>query len=148
MSMHTEIIVAAIGLAGVSLTALLSLLTAWMQLHAKRSLNEVNDAVNNRHAKGYAGAPKLYDLAVTNHAQISVVMEKVDELVEWKNSYANGPMDTGAKVMQFVEDNNQRLDNLHQKIEDCGCPYRMLHGPQPPDVNCGRGLPDPGPQES
>ena len=49
---------------------------------AKRHASEVNDAVNHRHP----GQPRLFDLAVQNHAKIEVIEEKVSQNHEFITS--------------------------------------------------------------
>ena len=103
MADSTHIIVSLIGLAGVSVTAVFSYLSS-------SRAKEINDAVNHRHEKRGADAPKLYDLAWENH-------RKVDELIEWKRTYQGGPLDDGNKVVDFVESTERRLSKLEGAIE-------------------------------
>ena len=99
----THIIVSIVGFFGVVVTALLSYLT-------HRHTREINDAVNHRHEKRGADAPKLYDMMWENH-------QKADELIQWKRSYDGGPLDHGCKVVEFVEETEHRLDAAESRIE-------------------------------
>lgn len=111
----------ALGVAGVSA------LGAYYAFLAKRHASEVSDAVNHRHQ---TGTPRLYDLALENHA-------KVDELVEWKRGYDGGPLDSGDKVDEFTTDVLCRLDNLERACDDCplhdvcGNPQQDSGNPKP-----------------
>jgi len=118
MNDSTHIIVSMIGFLGIVVTAFLSYLT-------HRHTREINDAVNHRHERG-PDALKLYDLALDNHAttrvleqQNKALAKQGNELIEWKRSYENGPLDTGSKVGEFVElvedhmtETKERLDRL------------------------------------
>ena len=103
MADSTQIIVSLIGLAGISVNAVFSYLSS---ARAK----EINDAVNHRHEKRGADAPKLYDLAWENH-------RKVDELVEWKRTYQGGPLDDGNKVVEFVDRTERRLSTIEGALD-------------------------------
>ena len=55
--------------------------------------------------------PKLYDLAIENHAIAK-------DLQAWKDSYKDGPLDTGAKVIEFVEETHVRLKHHSDLIKE------------------------------
>lgn len=108
---HVDLFVAVLALFGVLITAGVSLLTAILQHRTKKDVAEINDAVNHRHEKRGDGALKLYDLVWENH-------QKADELIDWKRSYEGGPMDNGAKVVEFVETITERIEKL-ENGEQC-----------------------------
>jgi hypothetical protein len=113
----TGVIIAVITMGGVVFTSVVACLTALFQWKAKQSLSEVNDAVNHRHEKHGASSLKLYDLVWENH-------ERTNELIEWKRSYDDGPLDDGNKVNDFVgtidkfrEEASEHFNKLDDKIE-------------------------------
>ncbi len=108
MNEEPNIIVALIGFIGIFVSAVFSYL-------CHRHTREINDAVNHRHAKtGDPNTPKLFDLVWENH-------QKADELIQWKRSYDGGPLDTGVKAHQWVNDISQQIEDLQEQIEQkCG----------------------------
>ena len=102
---HFEIFSAVLSVVG-------SVIVGYFAYLAASASRQVNDAVNHRHEKRGEGALKLYDLVWENH-------EKSDELIQWKRGYEGGPMDNGRKVVQIVEETNQRLKELETQCYDC-----------------------------
>lgn len=102
MNDSTHIIVSMIGFLGIVVTAMFGYLN-------HRHAREINDAVNHRHDKVGPGAPKLYDLMWENH-------QKADELIQWKRSYDGGPLDHGAKAVEFVVTTTERLESIEGDI--------------------------------
>lgn len=104
MDDSTHIIISIIGFFGIVVSAMFSYLT-------HRHAREINDAVNHKHDKAGPGAAKLYDLMWENH-------QKADELIQWKRSYDGGPLDHGAKVVEFVETTTDRLKAIETDLID------------------------------
>ena len=88
-----------------ALTLLCCALAAIWSKNAKKEAAQANDAVNHRHVDG---TPRLYDLALRND-------ERTDELIEWKRSYEGGPLDTGEKVENFM----QEFRDLKGRCPEC-----------------------------
>lgn len=78
--MDSSVVVAVITLVGVLITAGVSIITASLQVIAKRHLEDVNDAVNHRHQKGGPAAPKLYDLALDNRERMDRIEGRADRI--------------------------------------------------------------------
>lgn len=100
------------------------------------AVNEVNDAVNHADKRG-PDAMKLYDMVMDAHRRGKATADQVSELVDWKRSYENGPMDTGVKVIEYVEGTSKKLDELGAKVDQCkerieavGCPVRLEQAEQ------------------
>jgi hypothetical protein len=114
MTIPIEIVVAAItstlGLVGVIITAVFSYANSITAKDSRRIIEEINDAVNHRHDKKGPDAPKLYDLIWENH-------KKSDELIQWKRSYDDGPMEDGTKATVFFIETQNRLDKIESTIE-------------------------------
>ena len=87
--------------------------SAFVTLKSRKVLYDVNDAVNHRHEKKGVGALKMYDLLWETHA-------RSNELIEWKRSYDDGPLDNGSKVHDFMAGLESRLQKIEDKIE-CDC---------------------------
>jgi hypothetical protein len=93
------VIIAVLTLCGVLFNGLISLMT-------HRNSKQINDAVNHRHQRADENgkAPlKLYDLAIENHQKIDRTEQKVDGLVEWKESYCDSPLNTGQRRRRVPE---------------------------------------------
>lgn len=104
---HVDFVVAVLALIGVLITAGVSIVTVVLQHKSKRSIEDINDAVNHRHEKRGEGAMKLYDLVWENH-------KKADELIDWKRGYEGGPLDNGQKVCDFVDTITERVEKLER----------------------------------
>jgi hypothetical protein len=100
---------------GVTLCILIS--TVWSFLSARRSkvaasqATQANDAVNHRHINQ---TPRLYDVVLKTDKQ-------VDELVNWKRTYDGGPLDSGQKVIDFMDTFLELRSHVREhddKIED------------------------------
>ena len=75
-----------------AVVGMVTALTAWIAMAAKRAAQEANDAVNHRHAKALdreaevepgatpPGPLKLYDLAYENHQRVRKLEEKLETL--------------------------------------------------------------------
>ena len=105
---------------GLLLTAILSGIAAWVSHRMHKSVEEVNDAVNHRHAKGGVGAPKLYDAMLHLHEKIDGLDKKAEELMEWKLGYAShsNPFRDADSIGDFVAANQTNFDNLQSQIND------------------------------
>ena len=104
MSDETHIIVALIGFIGIFVSAVFSYLC---HKHAR----EINDSVNHKHEKAGPGALKLYDLVWHN-------FQTAQELIEWKRGYDDGPLSTGSKVFEFVQETGERLEKIENHIQE------------------------------
>jgi hypothetical protein len=114
------IIVAVLTLLGVIVNSFFGFLT-------HRNAKSINDAVNHRHRRTDTVGktpPKLYDLAIENHLKLGSVENQVNELVEWRHSYDESPLNTGAGVKRFLEE----FDRVRQQCEVAArcedCPFR------------------------
>jgi hypothetical protein len=96
LSINTETIVALITLAGVILSV------GYARL-AHSQAKGANVAVNNRGPE----APKIYDLVFKTY-------EELIHMRGWKKGYEGGPLDSGAKVVHFVN----RVDNMDNRIKE------------------------------
>ena len=92
-----------------ALGVLLAGLGAWFAAMAKRHSKQANEAVNQVHQQN---TPRIYDLVLDLHAQ-------GDELVAWKRTYDGGPLDSGPKVVAFVN----RVDT---ELRDIRCDVHTL----------------------
>jgi hypothetical protein len=107
------VIIAVLTLFGVIFNGLISLMT-------HKNSKEINDAVNHRHQRADEtgkAPPKLYDLAIENHQKIDRTEQKVDSLVEWKESYCDSPLNTGQGVDEFLK----QFAELQLKVEQGNC---------------------------
>jgi len=109
---------------GYIVTAAIGTYTAWTAKKAKENSEQINDAVNHRHEKAGPNAPKLYDAIISLHEHGERMDKKADELLEWKRTYDGGPLDTGHKVIEFVDSVKALKENVdsltkHCKGEDC-----------------------------
>lgn len=106
-------IVAIATMLGVIISSIFSYLSKVHAKTARKNAEEANDAVNHRHTT----EPKLYDLALKNHAMAR-------ELIEWKRGYAEGPLDSGSKAQNFVNATNAHIERLDKKIDQIktSCP--------------------------
>jgi hypothetical protein len=107
------VIIAVLTLCGVVFNGLISLMT-------HRNSKQINDAVNHRHQRADENgkAPlKLYDLAIENHQKIERTEQKLDGLVEWKESYCDSPLNTGKGVDEFLK----QFAELQLKVEQSTC---------------------------
>ena len=94
LSLNTETIVALITLAGV-------ILSVGYGRAANRNAADANQAVNNRRPH----EPKIYDLVLDTY-------KTTLEIQGWKEGYNGGPLDTGDKVVAFVD----KVDVMHGDI--------------------------------
>jgi hypothetical protein len=69
---------------------------------AAKQSTQANDAVNHRHV---TGTPRLYDLALENR-------ERAKELIDWKRGYDGGPLDSGVKVEEMMEEFRAMKDQM------------------------------------
>ena len=109
------VIIAGITLAGVIFNGLVALRT-------HRNAKSINDAVNHRHQRKRddgSAPPKLYDLAIENHQKIERTERKVDSLVEWRESYRDSPLNTGAGVDEFM----QKFAALEAEVKQNRCKH-------------------------
>lgn len=101
----------------VLIVGVLTCIVGVLGIMAKKILalvTETNDAVNRRHErKNHDGEvpPKLYDLAIENHAI-------AHELKQWKDGYKGGPLDDGEKVQEFVGETRGRLQGHSDQIRE------------------------------
>ena len=107
MSMEFLIALLAMGVTGITSVTAIILALLKITHPMKRQIAQVNDSVNHRHEKRGDDAPKLYDLIWETH-------EKSDKLLEWRNGYKGGPLDSGPKVIEFV----QSVKNLKVVVDD------------------------------
>ena len=99
---------------GLTITAVLSGVSAYLVKQSHKSIEDVNDAVNHRHTRG-ENAPKLYDAVLHLHERTDKLDGKCDELIEWKRSYDKSPWNSGDKVLDYIEDNNKKINAVFEK---------------------------------
>jgi hypothetical protein len=117
LSISPDTIMALLTLAGVVFASVYS-----AKGHSKA--DAANRAVNGRGA----GEPVLYDM-------VRETRDRVGGLEEWRNSYRNGPLDTGDKVNAFVTGIDdlgkivRKFDatakELKEDVMRYGCPVRL-----------------------
>lgn len=115
-SLNTDTVVALVTLAGVILSI------GYARL-ANREATAANQAVNGRGP----GEPVIYDMVFDTY-------KKVTHMEGWKDSYEGGPLDSGPKVVQFVDkvdvmhgelvDLKKSMNRAIQDIEKYGCPVK------------------------
>jgi hypothetical protein len=101
-------------------TAIIGAVGAWFAARAHRQAKEgnaragqINAAVNDRSASD----PKLYELVLGMSRQLVQNTSHCAELVGWKRSYDDGPLDTGDKVVEFVGAIDAKLDEFGNRLE-------------------------------
>ena len=97
------------------ITAIGSGVSAYIAYLAKKHAQETNDAVNHRHQNG---TPRVYDMLLDVFNHVGDIREKVGELHVWQKSYQGGPLDTGAKVIEFVNETEERFTKIHGKLDN------------------------------
>jgi hypothetical protein len=103
MTEHTAAVAVAL------LTFLTVLFNSFKQHKIARDTRDINDAVNHRHNKVDGNGnvpPKLYDLVIENHVNIT-------DLQEWKNGYNGSAMSDASSVNSFCD----RLAKIEDKQE-------------------------------
>lgn len=117
LSLNTETVVALITLAGV-------ILSIGYGRAANKNANAANCAVNNRGPN----EPVIYEMVRDTY-------KTVLNMEGWKDSYEGGPLDSGDKVVAFVD----RVDTMHgdiinlyremqetrKDVKKYGCPVKM-----------------------
>lgn len=63
-----------------ALTLLTALVAVMLQFRQGRQVSEINDAVNHRHEKHGAEAPKLYDAVMENRVTITRLEGKLEAI--------------------------------------------------------------------
>jgi hypothetical protein len=114
MALHLETVIAVLSLLGITLTGF------WAYI-SKREASGANAAVNHIEA----GDKPIYDMIRDTHDDVKEIREAVSDLKNWRASYQDGPLDSGAKVLQYLHDIDHQFENLERKIQKYGCPVRL-----------------------
>ncbi len=103
---------------GYGIIALIGMYTAWHTRKVTKMSASIEDSVNHRHAKP-EGTPRLYDAIIELHQHSHRMDEKTDELLEWKRTYDDGPLDTGSKAFKFVESVHELKEQVNKLEKHC-----------------------------
>lgn len=116
---HSEVISHLLYLCGLLATAILSGIAAYISHRMNKSVDEVNDAVNHRHAKGGPGAPKLYDAMLHLHEKLDSVDAKTESLMEWKIGYQSSinPFKDADGIREYVQVTEAHFKEIEDKSE-------------------------------
>lgn len=86
---------------------------------------EINDAVNHSEK---LGTPRIYDLVLASRADLA-------ELVEWKRGHHNGPLDTGARAVEFADSVRRDVAAVGVRIDDVAARVKQIESRSTEDPN-------------
>jgi peptidoglycan hydrolase CwlO-like protein len=124
LSVNKDTVVALITLSGV-------ILSVFYSKKAQNNAYQANRAVNCR----MPGEPTIWEMVRETKQDVKEIQKEVRGLTSWKEGYKDGPLDSGHKVEEFVNNMKNlqdcvggfdtKINDLNKQIKKYGCPVRQ-----------------------